>query len=61
MIGATYFKDLEMTEYYQKTCGWNSKSTKPKNYVKNYARYTTLKNHFLWFTLRLKTVMRISK
>ena len=27
------------------------KSTKTKNYVKNYARYTTLNNYFLWFTM----------
>ena len=36
------------------------KSTKTKNYVINYARYTTLKNHFLWFTLGRVTVIRIS-
>ena len=35
------------------------KSTKTKNYVINYARYTMLKNHFLWFTLGCVTVMRI--
>ena len=57
---ATYFTDLEMIQYYQKTYGWN-KSTKTKNYVINYARYTTLKNHFLWFMLGRVTVMRISK
>ena len=34
----TYFTDSEMIEYYQKTCGWNSKSPKTKNYVTNYAR-----------------------
>ena len=39
----TYFTDLEMIEYYQKTCGWNSKSSKTKDYVRNYARYTKLK------------------
>ena len=27
------------------------KSTKTKNYTINYARYTKLKNNFLWFTL----------
>ena len=37
------------------------KSTKTKNYVINNARYTKLKNHFLWFTLERVTVMRISK
>ena len=37
------------------------KSTETKNYMINYARYTTLKNHFLWFTLGHVTVMRISK
>ena len=31
--------------------GWNSKSMKTKNYVRNYTRYTVLKNNFLWFTL----------
>ena len=30
-------------------------------YEINYARYTTLKNHFLWFMLGRMTVMRISK
>ena len=39
---ATYFTYLEMIEYYQKTCDWNSKSLKTENYVTNYARYTTL-------------------
>ena len=28
---STYFTDSEMIEYYQKTCGWSSKSTKTKN------------------------------
>ena len=28
---ATDFTDLEMIEYYQKTCSWNTKSTKTKN------------------------------
>ena len=37
------------------------KSMKTGNYVINYARYTTLKNHFLWFMLGRVTVMRISK
>ena len=37
------------------------KSTKTKNYVIDYTRYTTLKNHFLWFTLGRMIVMRISK
>ena len=36
-----------MIEYYQKACGSNSKSPKTKNYVTNYARYTTLKKSFL--------------
>ena len=44
---ATYFTDSELTGYYQKTCGWNSKSQKTKNYITNYARYTTLKKSFL--------------
>ena len=47
----TYFTDLEIIEYYQKTCNWNNTSTKIKNYVISYARYTTLKNHSLWFIL----------
>ena len=55
----TYFIDLEMIEYYQKMCCWNSKSLKTKNYVTNYARYAMLKNHFLWFMLGHMTVMRI--
>ena len=29
-----------MIEYYQKMCGWNSKSSKTKDNVRNYARYT---------------------
>ena len=37
------------------------KSTKTKNYVINYARYTTLKNGFLLFTLGRMIVMRIPK
>ena len=37
------------------------KSTKTKNCEINYARYTTLKIHFLWFTLGRVTVMKISK
>ena len=37
------------------------KSTKTKNFEINYTRYTTLKNHFLWFTMGHMTVMRISK
>ena len=57
----TYFTDSAMIKYYQKTCSWNSKSTKNKNYVKNYDRCTTLKHDFLWFTLGHMTVMRISK
>ena len=57
----TCFRDLEIIEYYQKTCNWNSTSTKIKNYVISYARYTTLKNHSLWFMLGCTTVMRISK
>ena len=36
-------------------------STKTKNYLKNYVRYTTLKNYFLWFTLGRMTIMRISE
>ena len=44
---ATYFTDLEMIEYYQKMCSWNSKSLKTKNYVTNYARYTMLNKKFL--------------
>ena len=57
----TYFTDSEMIEYYQKTCGWNSKSAKIKDYITNNTRYTTLKNDFSWFMLRHTTVMRISK
>lgn len=48
---ATHFTDSEMIGYYQKKCGWNSKSTKTKKYVTIYARFTMLENHFLWFTL----------
>ena len=40
---------------------WNSKSMKTKNYVTNFGRHTTLKNHFLWFTLGSITIMRVSK
>ena len=40
---ATYFRDSEMIEYYQKMCNWNSKSTKTKNDIRNYA--STLKTH----------------
>ena len=40
-----------MTEYYQKTCDWNSKSMKTENYIINYARYTTLKKSFLMVCL----------
>ena len=29
----TFFTDSETIKYYQKTCGWNSKSTKTKNYI----------------------------
>ena len=39
----SYFTDLEMVKYYQKRCGWNSKSSKTNDYVRNYARYTKLK------------------
>ena len=42
---ATYFTGSEMINYYQNTCGSNSKSTKTKNYVRNYARYIMLKSH----------------
>ena len=49
---STYFTDLEMTEYNQKTCGWNSESMKTKNYVRNYARYSTLKKSFLVVYIR---------
>ena len=48
---ATCFADSEMIKYYQKTCDLNSESMKTKNYVKNYARYNTLENNSLWFTL----------
>ena len=30
-----------------KTCSWNSKSSKTKDYVRNYARYTKLKSFLL--------------
>ena len=53
-----YFTDLKMIEYYQKTCGGNNKSTKPENYIKNYARYTMLKNHLLCFTLGHMTLLQ---
>ena len=33
-------------------------TTKNKSYVKSYAKYTTLKNNFLWFTLGYTTIMR---
>ena len=56
----TYFTDLGMINY-QKTWSWNSNYTKTKNYARSYARYTKLKNHFLWFTLGPMTVKRISK
>ena len=39
---ATYSTDSETIQYLQKTSGSNSKSIKTKNYVRNYARYTTL-------------------
>ena len=39
----TYFTHLEMIEHYQKTCSWNSKSSKTKDYVRNYGEYTKLK------------------
>ena len=52
----TYFIDSEMIGYHQKTCGWNRKSMKSKDYVRNYAR-----THYLWFMLGPITVMRISK
>ena len=42
---ATYYTGLGMIKYYQKTCSWNSKSTKTKKYIKNYSRYTALKNN----------------
>ena len=58
---ATYFTDSEMIKYYQKACDWNSKSTKTKNDVINYARYIMLKNQLLWFTLGCMTVMKILK
>ena len=32
-----------------------------KNYTINYARYTMLKNHFLWFRLGCMIVIRMSK
>ena len=44
-----FFTDSEMIKYYQKMYGQNSRSTKTKN-VKNYAKYTMIKNH-LCFTL----------
>ena len=53
--------DLGMIEYYQKTCGWNSKSTKTKKYVKNYSRYSTLKNRFLCVTLGYVPLIRMLK
>ena len=53
---ATYFTDLEMIKYYRKMWGWNSKSTKTKNYIKNWGRYTTLKKS-LYFTLRCMTLL----
>ena len=34
-----YFIYLNIIEYYQKSCGWNSKSTKTKNYATNYTKY----------------------
>ena len=45
----THFTDSEMVKYYQKTWGSNSKSAKTKNCITNYARYTMLKNHGLWW------------
>ena len=59
--GATYFIDSEMIRNFQKMCGYNRESTETKNYLKNYARYTTLKNYFLWLTFGRMTIMRISK
>ena len=52
-----YFRWSEIIEYYGKKCSWNSMSMKTKNYVRNYTRYTTLKSHFLWFTLGYTTVV----
>ena len=49
----THFTDSEMVKYYQKTWGSNSKSAKTKNYITNYARYTMLKNHGLWWDVWL--------
>ena len=46
------------TDYSEKIETENSKST---NYVRNYARYTMLKNRFLWFAFGGMAVMRISK
>ena len=55
-----HFTDSEMIEYYQKMCGWSSKSTKTKNCSKLHQIYYA-KNHFLWLMLGLMAVMRISK
>ena len=43
MYKSDIFYRSEMIKCYQKTCGRNSKSTKNKKYVRNYARCTTLK------------------
>ena len=53
----TYFTDLEMIEYYQKMCSWNSQSMKTKKYAKNYARYTMLKIISYVFLLGCMTLL----
>ena len=60
---ATYFVHWGMIEYYQKVAGEIARQQKVKDiiYLRNYVKYTTLKNHFLWFMLGHITVMRISK
>ena len=50
-----------MIEYHQKNVWLKEKSAKTKNYLITYTRYTTLKNHFLLFTLGCVAVTRRSK
>ena len=42
----TYFIDSEMIEYYQKTCGWNSKSMKTKKLHKKLCQIHYAKKSF---------------
>ena len=52
----TYFTDLEMIEYYQKTCGWNRSLWKLNGYLMVYIRmygcYENIKIKF-WSTISI--------